>query len=134
MPKTLTSEQLFDDARMALAVERGFPIRNFFDLGRALDISQERLAKVIALPVRTLLRRQAQRQRLKCDESERLLRLMRIEARARQVFGGAGRAREWMFSGNVALGQRSPFEFSATEPGAREVEKVLGRMEHGVFS
>jgi len=133
MPNT-TTLAIFDDARMALEIERGLPIRNFFALGRALDISQERLATAISLPVRTLLRRQAKKERLKSGESERLLRLMRVEARARQVFGEAGRAREWMFSGNVALGQRSPFEFSATEPGAREVERVLGRMEHGIFS
>jgi uncharacterized protein (DUF2384 family) len=33
-----------------------------------------------------------------------------------------------------ALGGRSPLDFAQTEPGAREVENVIGRLEHGVFS
>ena len=134
MPAAIPALNLFDDARMALEVGRGLPIGRFFALRNALDISQEKLATAIDVPMRTLQRRQARRDRLKCEESERLLRLMRIEARARQIFGSAQRVREWIFSDNVALGGRSPFAFAATEPGAREVEKVLGRIEHGVFS
>ena len=134
MPATISALSLFDDARMALEVERGLSVARFFALRETLEISQEKLAKAIDVPMRTLQRRQSRRDRLKCDESERLLRLMRIEARARQIFGCADRVREWMFSDNVALGGRSPFAFAATEPGAREVERVLGRIEHGVFS
>ena len=134
MATRIFATDLFDDAHMALEVERGLSIGRFFALREMLEISQEKLAKAINVPMRTLHRRQSQRERLKRDESERLLRLMRIEARARQIFGRAERVREWMFSDNVALGGRSPFAFAATEPGAREVEKVLGRIEHGVFS
>lgn len=134
MAARIFTTKLFDDARMAMEVGRGFSIGSFFALREMLEISQEKLAKAIDVPMRTLHRRQAQRARLKHDESERLLRLMRIEARARQIFGRGGRVREWMFSDNVALGGCSPFAFAATEPGAREVEKVLGRIEHGVFS
>ena len=119
---------------MVSEIERGLPIARFFSLRDALEISPEQLAKAIDVPMRTVHRRRLQLDRFKRDESERLLRLMRIEARARQIFGRAARVREWMFSDNVALGGRSPFAFAATEPGAREVEKVLGRIEHGVFS
>ena len=134
MAASILSTKLFDDARMAMAVGRGLSIGSFFALRELLEISQEKLAKAIDVPMRTLHRRQARRERLKRDESERLLRFMRIEARARQIFGRAERVREWMFSDNVALGGCSPFAFAETEPGAREVEKVLGRIEHGVFS
>jgi len=51
-PYALGGDTSGDYNAWTLAVERGFPIRRFFELGRALDISQERLAKVIALPVR----------------------------------------------------------------------------------
>jgi uncharacterized protein (DUF2384 family) len=33
-----------------------------------------------------------------------------------------------------ALGWRTPIDFAQTEPGAREVENLIGRIEHGVFS
>ena len=39
-----------------------------------------------------------------------------------------------MFAKNRALGGATPLDFAKTEPGAREVENVLGRLEHGVFS
>ncbi len=32
------------------------------------------------------------------------------------------------------LGGRAPLQMAATEPGAREVERVLGRIEHGIFA
>jgi uncharacterized protein (DUF2384 family) len=32
------------------------------------------------------------------------------------------------------LGGKTPLEYADTEPGAREVEDLLGRLEHGVFS
>jgi len=35
---------------------------------------------------------------------------------------------------NRALGNLSPLEMAATETGAREVENLMGRLEHGVFS
>jgi putative toxin-antitoxin system antitoxin component (TIGR02293 family) len=44
------------------------------------------------------------------------------------------RAREWFKAPNRALGNTTPFEYADTEPGAREVEDVLGRIEHGVFA
>jgi uncharacterized protein (DUF2384 family) len=33
----------------------------------------------------------------------------------------------------MALGGRSPFDMARTEVGAREVERLLVRFEHGVF-
>jgi uncharacterized protein (DUF2384 family) len=32
------------------------------------------------------------------------------------------------------LGDASPLEMSKTEPGALDVERLIGRLEHGVFS
>jgi putative toxin-antitoxin system antitoxin component (TIGR02293 family) len=40
----------------------------------------------------------------------------------------------WLKSPQKALGGKTPLEYSDTEPGAREVEDLLGRLEHGVFS
>jgi uncharacterized protein (DUF2384 family) len=33
-----------------------------------------------------------------------------------------------------AFGNQSPLDYSRTELGAREVENLIGRLEHGVFS
>lgn len=119
---------------MAKELRLGFPVAVFFRVRKALGLSQEMLARAIGVPPRTVMRRQEKRQRFKADESERLLRLARIFVRARQVLETEGRARAWLFTKNRALGGVTPLEFARTEPGAREVENVLGRIEHGVFS
>jgi uncharacterized protein (DUF2384 family) len=40
----------------------------------------------------------------------------------------------WLRSPNRALGGESPLALSKTEVGAREVENLIGRLEHGVFT
>jgi len=131
---TLSPATLFDDVRMARELQLGLPVAVFFRVREALGVSQELLSKAISIPPRTVMRRQERKQRFKADESERLLRLARIFVRAREVLDSAERARAWMFAKNRALGGVSPVDFARTEPGAREVENVLGRIEHGVFS
>jgi putative toxin-antitoxin system antitoxin component (TIGR02293 family) len=130
----LTPSTVFDDARMAEEVRQGIPVSMFFQLRQALGIPQELLSKAISVPTRTVMRRKANRERLKPDESERLLRLARLLVRATQVLESQERARQWLQAKNRALGGVAPLEFAKTEPGARAVENVLGRLEHGVFS
>jgi putative toxin-antitoxin system antitoxin component (TIGR02293 family) len=43
-------------------------------------------------------------------------------------------ARQWLNRPLKVLGGLTPLALSATEPGAREVEQVLGRLEQGVFA
>ena len=130
----LSKERIFDDALMDQEVRRGLPVALFFLLRDALAIQPELLSQVISVPIRTLMRRKQSGVRLKSDESERLLRLARLHLRAKEVLCGREKARQWLFSPNRALGGKIPFELSTTEPGAREVERLLGRIEYGVFS
>ena len=70
----------------------------------------------------------------KCTkESDRAYRLVGIAARAEDVLGSAEKAREWLTRPNRALGQVSPLSLLDTDEGARQVEAVLGRIEHGVW-
>jgi putative toxin-antitoxin system antitoxin component (TIGR02293 family) len=130
----LTPSTVFDDARMAEEVRVGLSVGAFFRLRDALGVSQELLSQAVGIPPRTVMRRQAAKERFKSDESERILRLARIHLRAQQVLKTADRAKAWMFARNRALGGVTPLDFAKTEPGAREVEYLLGRLEHGVFS
>lgn len=69
------------------------------------------------------------------EESERLLRLAMIHEQAVNLFeGDATAASDWLARPRKALGGKSPLEAGETEIGAREVEDLIGRLEHGVFS
>lgn len=111
-------------------VRKGLPVHAFSRLREAMDLPAERLARLIHIPLRTLARRRV----FKIDESERIVRLGRLFQRALEVLGSEEEARRWLGRSQKALGNIVPLDFADTEPGAREVEDLLGRLEHGVFS
>jgi putative toxin-antitoxin system antitoxin component (TIGR02293 family) len=78
--------------------------------------------------------RHAPAKRLTSVTSDRLYRLARIFALAEEVLEDREQAREWLRSPQVGLDNRVPFELLETEAGAREVEDLLLRIEHGVLS
>jgi putative toxin-antitoxin system antitoxin component (TIGR02293 family) len=115
-------------------VERGFSFKALQALESRSGISLSRLAVVIGIPERTLARRKASG-RLTSDESERLLRISGVFEDAVDLFeGDVAAAVTWLASPKKALGNQLPLDYSRTELGAREVENLIGRMEHGVFS
>lgn len=122
-----------DVAATIRALKRGLPFSSVERLKDRLAVSTGELAAAINVSPRTLARRKREG-RLRTDESERLLRIGVLFDRTEQVLGGDDEARRWLKAGKKALGGRSPLEFADTEPGAREVQDLLGRIEHGVFS
>jgi putative toxin-antitoxin system antitoxin component (TIGR02293 family) len=92
------------------------------------------LASRVGIPARTLARRKSSG-KLSMEESERVVRLAGLYERAAELFGGdVTNARQWMSQPKKALGGESPLDYAATELGAREVENLIGRLEHGVFA
>jgi putative toxin-antitoxin system antitoxin component (TIGR02293 family) len=88
----------------------------------------------VRIPPRTLARRKAAG-RLSRDESERLLRLAGVFESAVRLFeGDVDAARTWLQAPARAFGGKTPLAVAETEIGAREVEDLVGRLEHGVFS
>ena len=72
--------------------------------------------------------------RLARFESDRLYRLARIVALAQQSLGDRQSAARWLKRPNRALGGAAPIGAIDTEPGARQVENVLGRIAFGGIS
>ena len=100
------------------------------ETGQALS----ELAPRIGIPPRTLARRKSSG-KLSMEESERVVRLANLYEKATELFGGdAASARRWMSQPKKALGGESPLDYAGTELGAREVENLIGRLEHGVFA
>lgn len=115
-------------------VERGFSYKTLRALESRSGIAASRIASIIGVPERTLARRKASG-RLTPDESERLLRISAVFEDAVDLFeGDVTAAVHWLTTPKRALGNQPPLAFSRTELGAREVENLIGRLEHGVFS
>jgi putative toxin-antitoxin system antitoxin component (TIGR02293 family) len=133
-PKPLAYEQVQDNAAMAHRVEEGLPVTEIVQFGKQAGFTTDELARLIQIPPRTYARRVASKSRLKVAEGERAVRIMRLFDRAKQVFGTDENTRGWFNARLLALGRKTPLEYAQTEPGAREVENIIGRIEHGVFS
>jgi putative toxin-antitoxin system antitoxin component (TIGR02293 family) len=86
------------------------------------------------IPERTFGRRLANGESLKPAEADAIGRLVRVTEEAEKTFGDADFAHKWLNDRNPALADRIPIELAETDAGAREVETVLTRIAHGVYS
>ncbi len=114
-------------------IKQGFPLTYFNGLRQEIDLPEKRLAAVLRIPVSTLATRK-KRGRFTFPESERLARVRRVYTRAIEVFGTPDLAKHWLKEPLHILDFIAPLDFLDTEIGAMEVETLLGRLEHGVFS
>ena len=114
-------------------MKAGLDVRVFVDLARRLGVSEARLAEVTGIPPTTLGRRK-RGGNLAPDEGEHVLRLAALLERAVQVFEEESDAADWLRTPNLALDGITPLALADTELGAREVDDLLGRLEHGVYS
>ena len=125
-----TYEPLQIDAQ----VRTGFPFAAFEHFLRNTSLTAGDVAALVRLPPRTVARRK-EAGRLAPDESDRLLRASRVFGRALELFeGNADAAREWLQAPQTLLGNRVPLQLAATDVGALEVERLVGRLEHGIPS
>lgn len=122
-----------DSSGLVGAVLDGVPTDRFDALLDALAVPASELAGVLRLAPSTLSRRR-QQGRFDPLESERVVRLAHLVARAVEVMEGVEDARAWLTSPVRALGGATPLQYASVEPGAREVERLLVRLEHGVYS
>jgi putative toxin-antitoxin system antitoxin component (TIGR02293 family) len=115
-------------------VRRGLPFRRLREFQKASGLTMARISRVIRIPSRTLSRRQAVG-RLEPDESDRLYRVSRVFDLAVDLFeGDADGAREWLEAPQPALADEVPLDLASTDAGAREVERLIVRLDHGVFA
>jgi putative toxin-antitoxin system antitoxin component (TIGR02293 family) len=114
-------------------IREGLPFASLEAVMRRFGLSREEIALALDLPPRTMARRRVER-RLRPAESDRLFRLVRVAAQAVETLGDQDKASLWLHAPNRALGGQVPLELLDTDLGTRQVEEVLGRIEHGVYS
>jgi len=96
---------------VAQDIEKGLPARSIDHLKAALQLTDEEVSSTLGVSPKTISR-----------------------ALASSVFGDNEQAREWLRSPQIGLGNLVPLHLLTTGAGAREVEDLLGRIEHGVLS
>lgn len=84
------------------------------------------------VPRRTFFRRRANGETLSDDEAERVARLARVRDLSERVMGDAAGGFGWLRTPNRVLAGQPPMALLRSEAGARLVEDVLHRIDHGI--
>jgi putative toxin-antitoxin system antitoxin component (TIGR02293 family) len=123
-----------NSAELIQQVERGFSFKTLHTLESRSGLPGAALAGLVGIPERTLARRKS-KGKFTPEESERLLRLGTVFEQAVELFeGDRAAALRWLTAPRKALEGNTPLAYARTELGAREVEDLIGRLEHGVVS
>ena len=118
-----------------LAILKGLPFAAVTQLEQVTGLSRTDVGtRVLMIPSSTLARRKTKNE-LSFIESERLMRFSKLFFLAIELFDGdRSAAIKWFLSPARSFSGESPIDRARTEPGARQVEDLIGRLEQGVFS
>lgn len=126
--------KLFDTPDLLKAINKGFAYQTFERFQRNIALPVESVMTLVNIPRRTLTRRKHEG-RFGPDESDRLVRASRLYGKALALFeGNIDAASNWLRTPQRGLGGALPLVLAQTDAGSREVERLIGRLEHGVFS
>ncbi len=116
------------------AMEAGLRESELTDLQTSLDLPSEKVLSLVGLSKATFHRRKTTGTNLNPFVSDRVVRFAMLLSKAITVFGSKDEANKWLKSPQFGLGGAVPLDFAKSEVGAREVEKLLGRIEYGVYT
>lgn len=112
---------------------RRLPLSSVSRVYKKLGVKKSKVLDLISMSEETYRERHETKQPLSVAESERLYRLARIEAQATEIFEDEAVATDWLKTPNRALDAR-PIDLLDSEAGADRVERILTRIEYGVYS
>jgi putative toxin-antitoxin system antitoxin component (TIGR02293 family) len=124
---TIAGEPSLDMVRL---VREGLPVSAVDDYIETGALSAGEL-HMLVLPRKTLSNRR-ETGHLSPDQSDRLVRVARVIARAEETFGDKDKAHKWLRRPTAPLHGEAPLSLLDTEQGARIVENFLGRISHGI--
>ena len=116
-------------AELAEAVRRRLPLAALDGLVEA-GLSEGEIEQFV-IPSRTRRHRAMKKQPLTVEESDRAVRLVRIQTVAEETFDDAGKAARWLRRPLAELSGEAPLAVAETEAGARVIETILAKIAWG---
>lgn len=112
-------------------IRSGLPARTFVGVAKVLCLSVDELAKKLGVPTRTIRHQAKHSARLSSGNTEKLVRIARVQRRASKIFSTNEAVSGWLSSPAPALDGARPIDLLDTDLGAREVEAVLNGIAYG---
>ena len=114
-------------------VEAGVPVATITSFVAASGMQLKDIYEVV-IPARTLKHRKSRKEPLTPDESDKLVRLVRVYDQAVRVLGETEKALYWLSEPKRRFDRRTPIQMLRTDLGGRMVEEMLGQIYHGMFA
>jgi putative toxin-antitoxin system antitoxin component (TIGR02293 family) len=106
----------------------------FQEAARVLDLEEENLAHRCGMSRSTFYRRKVHNGPFTMGEEDMLDRHVVVFNQAMSVFEDRIEARTWLLTPQYGLGGMIPLDAIQTTAGFREVEKLLTRIDYGVYA
>jgi putative toxin-antitoxin system antitoxin component (TIGR02293 family) len=117
-------------ADLARVVSHRIPLRALAHV-QSLGLFSDGEIQRFIIPARTRRHREKKKERLTVEESDRLVRMARVQALAEDVFGDPTHANRWLRESLGELSGTAPLDWARTEAGARLVEEILAKIDWG---
>lgn len=129
-PEAWLSPDVGQRLAIVAQVREGFPFQLVGTLAQQSGVALEELVELGVIPRRTWAHSK-QNQRFTPTQSARVVRFFRVLQKARDTFGPEA-AMHWLKRPTKPLQENAPVGLLDTEEGARLVEDLLVRIEHGI--
>ena len=116
-------------ADLAMMVRRRLPLATLKGLSLA-GISEQEIERFV-IPQRTRRHRAEKNEPLTVEESDRAVRLARIQSLAEETFDDPAMANRWLRKELAELGGEAPLTVAQTEAGTRVIETILDKIAWG---
>ena len=113
-------------------IERGLSSRSLEQISKQLGLSKHAIISALKLEHRSIIARENAGKRFTLEESERLLRVVRVYHIIKEAFTDDAAAAEWLCASDRSLGGKTPLQMLATDLGAAKVENLARALVHGV--
>jgi len=121
--------EITSESDLAAAVLHRLPLDTLQGLADA-GFSEGEIGALV-IPARTRRHRAKRNEPLTVEESDRAVRLARLQSFAETVFGDARKANLWLRRALGELGGATPLSYARADAGARVVETILGKIAWG---
>jgi putative toxin-antitoxin system antitoxin component (TIGR02293 family) len=127
--ESVLGRTVHSQADLALAVRSRLPLVALKGLAQA-GLSEQEIERFV-IPQRTRRHRADKKQPLTIEESDRAVRLLRIQTLAEDTFASKDKANVWLRRPLAELHGETPLEIARTEAGARVIETILAKIAWG---
>ena len=129
----LLSVSSLDDMGLIRLSRNGVRKSSLKVLSGYLGITMDEMSTLLHTSYRNIQRKN-NNELLDVYKSERVIEITRVVSKGLELFGTSDNLQQWLHSSIMSLGGKKPIDLLDTSFGVHMILKLLGRIEHGVYS